>query len=356
MNSAPDVLEERAPVTAGNIAAINLQSTRRHSWNRFLRLPGRPGAAELVVELEQLTAQFVGDLGAFDRLETLVEEFVRAEPETGRAALVTAQVACSTHRFAEARRALMEAVENGAASTDADRLSLCIDQATGENLPSVLAARRERVAKSGRWEELIPLGSLLCDLGQFDDAERTYLQAFHEYSDVSPFALAWVCFQLGALWGECVPAPEPARAAPWYRKAIDYLPCYVKARVHLSEILLGDGDPAAARALLSPVLESGDPEVPWRLADVAKAAGDDVEAASHLETARAGFEALLSKHVLAFADHAAEFYLGSGGDVRRALELARVNFANRPTARAFELIADASDRCGVSPCLTAEHS
>ena len=78
--------------------------------------------------------------------------------------------------------------------------------------------------------------------------------------------------------------------------------------------------------------------------------------ASHLMAARTGFEALLSRHLLAFADHAAEFYLGSGGDVRRALELARVNFANRPTARAFELFADASDRCGVSPCPTAEHS
>ena len=44
----------------------------------------------------------------------------------------------------------------------------------------------------------------------------------------------------------------------------------------------------------------------------------------------------LEKHLLAFADHGAEFYSGSGMDVRQALELARVNLANRPTLRAFE--------------------
>jgi hypothetical protein len=44
----------------------------------------------------------------------------------------------------------------------------------------------------------------------------------------------------------------------------------------------------------------------------------------------------LDKHLLAFADHGAEFYAGSGGNLTRAYELARVNLANRPTLRAFE--------------------
>ena len=41
-------------------------------------------------------------------------------------------------------------------------------------------------------------------------------------------------------------------------------------------------------------------------------------------------------HLLAFADHAAEFYAGSGNDLGRALQLARTNAANRPTRRALE--------------------
>jgi hypothetical protein len=56
----------------------------------------------------------------------------------------------------------------------------------------------------------------------------------------------------------------------------------------------------------------------------------------HMQLARSGFESLLARHLLAFADHGAEFYAGSGNDHGRALELARVNLANRPTLRAFE--------------------
>jgi hypothetical protein len=40
---------------------------------------------------------------------------------------------------------------------------------------------------------------------------------------------------------------------------------------------------------------------------------EEVEA--QLEAARLGFEQLLAGHLLAFADHAAEFYAGSGNDV-----------------------------------------
>jgi len=55
-----------------------------------------------------------------------------------------------------------------------------------------------------------------------------------------------------------------------------------------------------------------------------------------MEAARSGFEVLLGKHLLAFADHGAEFYSSSGNDAKRAFELASINLANRPTLRAFE--------------------
>ena len=344
------------PATDGEIAVINLESARQRAWDRFWQAPQRPGVAEYVIEQEQLTTQFLGDQAGFDRLDALVEHLDDVESKSPRTSLIHAQVASMTHRFAEARSHLARATFHGAPPDAVNRLTLSIDQACGTNLDAVLDVRRSIAAKSGRLEDYVPLGALLADLREFLAADQTYRRALREYDDVSPFAVAWVCFQLGVLWGELVSEPQPSRAAQWYRKAIDYLPCYVTARVHLSEILLDDGDPAAARALLSPVLESGDPEVPWRLADVAIAVGDDEELASHLEAARAGFEALLAKHPLAFADHAAEFYLGSGSDARRAFELARLNLANRPTARAFELYADASDRCGESKCPTAEHS
>lgn len=333
---SPDLVMQPAPATNGEIAVINLKSALQASWNRFWRDPQRPGVAELIVEQEQLAAQYLGDLGAFDRLEILVNRFIRTDSESSRIALVQAQFASMTHRFAEARGHAANAELLGAPSETVSRLSLSIEQACGTHLDVALEKRRRMSAESGRLEDLVPLGSLLADLGEFAEADRTYGRALRAYQDVSPFAFAWVCFQLGALWGELVPEPELNRAAQWYRKAIDYLPCYVKARVHLAEIHFSCGQCGEAEALLHPVVDSSDPEVAWRLADVLNATGRFAEAEVQLQAARAGFEVLLDKHLLAFADHGAEFYAGSGRNPTRAYELARLNLANRPTLRAFE--------------------
>jgi len=112
----------------------------------------------------------------------------------------------------------------------------------------------------------------------------------------------------------------------------------VKARVHLAEIHASQGRTGDAEALLLPALASRDPEVRWRFADVLKTQGKFEEAERQLAAARSGFDDILEKHLLAFADHAAEFYAGSGNDFRRAIELARANVANRPTRRAVKQV------------------
>ena len=139
------------------------------------------------------------------------------------------------------------------------------------------------------------------------------------------------------LWGETIPEPDRYRAALWYKQAIAYLPAYTRARVHLAEIQLDEGEPDAAEAVLLPVQDSGDPEVRWRLAQAMMAQGRVPRSVVHHRAACSAFEALVSKYELAFADHAAEFYLSNDTDIRRAYDLARLNLANRPTLRAFEL-------------------
>ena len=332
--------------TDGEIAVINLESARRRSWNRFLADPLREGVAETVVEEEQLMAQFVGDVQALDRLEALVEKFDQVEGASARASLIHAQVASMMHRFADARRFLARAEIEGALSADVNRVLLNVDQACGTNLGKVLDERRAAARKSSRTEDLVALGALLADLREFTDADRIYGQALEVYRDVSPFPVAWVCFQLGMLWGELVPEPQTARAARWYRTAIDGLPSYTKARVHLAEIYSSSGRASDAEALLIPAISSGDPEVRWRLADVLASQKRHAEAEVHRQAAQFGFEALLERHLLAFADHGAEFYAGSGNNWRRALDLARVNVANRPTLRAFEQAHDIAVNAG----------
>jgi tetratricopeptide (TPR) repeat protein len=357
MTEAAGFDNEYFHTTDGEIAVVNLNSARLRSWSRFYQDPLRTGIAETVLEHEQLMAQFAGDFSALDRLGSLVEQLVQLDASSPRTKLIRAQVASMLHRFSDARRHLAEANLAGGRSADISRLLLTIDQACGTNLNAVLDERRRIAWKFRRLEDLVPLGALLADLGEFTEADQTYRRALREYQDVSPFPVAWICFQLGVLWGELVPEPQLTHAEHWYRKAIISLPRYVKARVHLAEIYLKNGRASNAEATLNPVIASGDPEVHWRLADVFTAGGRHVEAKAHLEAARSGFEGLLEKHLLAFADHGAEFYLGSGNDTSRAFELARINVANRPTVRAFKQVqatALAAGQFHVAAKFTAE--
>jgi len=331
-------LDHRCPLaTDGEIAAVNLESARRRTWARFAQDPRLPGVAEAIVYFENLAVQFLGELDALDRLDTLALQFSCAD-NSFRAALVQAEVASGAHCFADARDHLSRAASLGAPCDEIERHLLSIDQACGMNLDAVLAARRRIATASGRLEDLVPLGAVLADLDRFAEAALVYRRAFSSYGDVSPFPLAWVCFQLGKLWGEFVCEPKPDLAALWYQRAIAYLPAYVKARVHLAEIYASQGQFVEAEALLMPIALSRDPEVQWRLADVLIAQGQIEEAETQLEAARLGFEDLLGRHMLAFVDHAAELYAGSGNDRRRALELARLNAANRPTRRAIKQV------------------
>ena len=123
-------------------------------------------------------------------------------------------------------------------------------------------------------------------------------------------------------------------------------------RVHLAEIYMGQDQTNEAEVLLLPATSSRDPEVQWRFADVLIAQGRFEEAQAQLDAARFGFEELLGKHLLAFADHAAEFYAGIGNNRRRALELARAEAANRPTRRAIKQAHAMEAREGTSKGFT----
>jgi hypothetical protein len=224
------------PTTAGEIAIVNLESARQRSWARLFADPTRDGVVETVVENEQLTLQFVGDVSALDRVEALAAQLDQIDAASARGALIQARVASMAHRFSDTRHYLGQAEIGGAPTEDVDRLRLNIDQACGADLDIVLDARRRMASETRGLEDFVALGSLLADLRDFDAADRAYKQALRAYRDVSPFPVAQVCFQLGVLWGELAPEPERSRAKQWYRQAIAILPVYAKARVHLAEI------------------------------------------------------------------------------------------------------------------------
>jgi hypothetical protein len=323
--------------TAGDLAVCNHESFLDRCWYVLRRWPDRRGTAEHILDEEHRRIHFLGDTSALDRLATLSSELCARRPLCPDTHLIAAQVASLLHQFAQARAHLHEAAACGASEDASSRVRLAIEQALGEKLPAVLAERQQIAEATGALQDLVPLGALLADIGEYEDADRIYVRAIRQYRDLSPFALAWICFQIGMLWGETIPEPDRDRAAVWYRQAIAYLPAYTRARVHLAEIHLDAGEHEAAEVLLWPVADSGDPEVRWRLAQAMAAQGRAEEGELHRKAACAAFETLLARHELAFADHAAGFYLSSGADIGRACDLARLNLANRPTLRAFEL-------------------
>jgi tetratricopeptide (TPR) repeat protein len=264
------------------------------------------------------------------------------QPDSAQSYLIAAQIASMVHHFDQARTLLAQAQLRDADPERVLRQQLSLDQATGDNWPQALAARKVFAQQSQSIQDLVPLGALLADMGHYQEAEQAYLQAITQYRDLSPFALAWVCFQLGVLFGETIPEPDTARAAYWYQQAIHYLPAYTHARVHLSEIHLQASELHLAEALLLPIIESEDPEVSWRLAQIYAKQGHACQAQQQVTRTRETYENLLEHHTLAFADHAVDFYLEEGDDPAKALSLALLNLDNRTTLRAFELAHEAA--------------
>lgn len=322
--------------TDGEISQLNHESMLRRCWNVLSATFDRTGVLETLIDEEQKRIQFLGDYAALDRLSILSEKMLSTESLTGNHYLVAAQIASAMHHFPRSLELLGMAEQYSAEPELISSARLSIAQATGRSLSAVLHERIARAKQFGGIQNLVPLAALYADLGEYDKAHSSYIEAIREYDDLSPFALAWVCFHLGVLHGETVPEPDLDEAAGWYEAAIAYVPGYVHARVHLSEIYIEQNLLNQAAAVLDPIMDTGDPEVYWRYAQLKERSNMNAESEIFLYKAKVRFQDLLSRHELGFADHAVEFYLGTNQEIERAFELANKNLRNRPTLAAYE--------------------
>ncbi len=339
MIAAQDFLPE---ATDGELFTINMRSSLAHQWFIFQNYPERPGVLDSILDGESNMAQFFGDYTALDRLEGLANTLLVSQSDFASSYMLAARVNSARHHFAQASENLTHAKKLGADAQEVQRIQLGIAQALGDDLNTVLEQRERLVRQNRSVENLVPLGALLADLGRYDAAHDIYLAALRSSVGLSPLGPAWACFQLGFLWGELHAEPDLEQAAYWYAQALNYLPGYTHAAVHLAEIHLQRREFDEAHTLLAGVLHSGDPEVRWRLSDLLAEQGNLTAANAEIEIARTMYEALLSRHLLAFADHAAEFYLGSGDHPQRALQLSLANLNNRGTKRAYALAQEAA--------------
>jgi tetratricopeptide (TPR) repeat protein len=335
----PEKVRRGPQTTSGAIAIANL-SAQIAGVEASIKVD--PAAADRKAELVDLLlfrAEILGVIGDYERALGLAEELVKAAPEKAIAYLARAQARAALHLFDGAAADLDEATRRGAHASGTRGMRASILAAVGrydEALALRRAAREARPTLSTLGAE----AAVLAAMGRIEEAARLFEEAPKKHRDVSPFPLAQLEFQEGLMWER---AGERARARELFEAACERLPAYAHAVSHLAAM-----EPyARAIELLRPVVERSDnPEYAAQLAELLRRRGEAGEADALLERAKARWGVVTEKFPEAFADHAARFWLGAGGDRPKALELAKRNAALRKTEEALDLMLSAALAAG----------
>jgi len=295
---------------------------------------------EGVEELLLLWSRFLSDYDALGRASSLGEERFT----TGRELLERARTRSAVHRFADALDDLRAAELAGVKTQELAALRASILIATGhaeEVIPQLEASPHAHRGFASR----STLAGAYAAVGRFEDADHLYAEALIDLDTTLPFPHAWIWFARGLMWGD--QAGDQARAERMYKRALDYLPEFVQANIHLAKIEAVRGDVPSAIARLERVTQSSsEPEALALLGVLRSWAGEKVRGAQDIAEAKRRYEALIALHPLAFADHGAEFYLGAGSNPERAWILAQQNLGNRQTDRAAALAIKAAEASG----------
>lgn len=333
--SAPSVTPR---TTDPAIALSNLNETIAARERELATTTDRRRAFDLQ-NLILMRGQFLGRVADLERALALGERLVGEEKvRSGDARLARARALSALHRFDEALADLDDAARRGADSERIDSARAAVLAAIGRYDEALVIRRAQASARPGI-ETIGAEAATLAEMGRSEEASARFRDAKAAYRDVSPFPVAWIEFQEGLMW---MRAEKPDRARPLLAAAHARLPSYAAATGHLGEVEATLGNTARAMELLEAAAESsGDPDPAGQLSRVLAGAGFTREAEAWRDRAAAGFRRLVASHPEAFADHAAEFWLGPGGDPDLALRLARRNAALRPTPMALALLARA---------------
>lgn len=323
---APPVVLQAPPTTSPTIALSNLEGEIR---DREKRAAGGDVDATLELVARYLVrAKYEGRVADLVRADDTSRALAATRPDDARAQLTRASALGAIHEFGAAAAALERAAMLGADAVDVRRERSTLRLAVGqEEDAEALVALRDDASPA----ELAQRAGIVARLGQAAESERLFTLARQRYRDVSPFAVAWMDFERSRaleLGG------DRTSARAYLAEAATVMPTFTHAVVHLAANEPPDHALARLRALEA---TSDDPDVIAGEADALRRADRGFEAAAEAARARARFDEVLARLPLAYADHAASFFLGMGHDPARALALAATNARNRPTAEAVEL-------------------
>src|SRR5262245_57933840 len=290
-----------------------------------------------LIDLLVLRGRTLGRIADYRRAEQVANQFVR---ETGSADsfLGRARIHALFHRFPAALDDLDIAQDLSIDEAAAEEERAAIFQGLGR-YDEALALRNQAVDRCPTFESVAALAGLYAERGEIEAAERLYVESQSRYRGVSPFPLALLDFQFGQMW---MRQGEWKKARKLLQFAVQRLPACAPAQGHLAEVEAELGNAETAVALLYPLAASSDdPDYAAQLARILAEDESTDDSRYWRQLAAARYDELVASDPEAFADHAAEFWLGAGADPQKALRLARINFAIRKTPRAYALLSRA---------------
>jgi tetratricopeptide (TPR) repeat protein len=316
-------------------------------------VPKLPFSDDGVAELRILDAEIGAQKSGIKHLELLLQraairgeladytaalaesaEVVKASPDDPTAWKLRVDALSRVHKFKEARAALAEYGKRIHKSFLVEPLA-SIDDGEG-NTDAALAARATLGTDPAH---ITVYAGTLAEVGRYDEALALMPKATTNLRFTTPVFVSWLLFQWGRVYEQ---KGELAAARDFYLEAHARLPGSVETLEHLALTLIATGEPEKAKALVAGQTH------PSLLA----IAGDP--------RAAAAWERYVAALPEAFADHAARYYLSTKPG--RALELARIDFANRPARLASRALVveaaiaagDAASACAVvGPLVTA---
>lgn len=281
------------------------------------------------VELLLQRAAIRGELSDYTAALAESAEVVKTSPDDPTAWKLRVDALSRVHKFKEARAALVEYDKHIHPSFLVEPQA-SIDDGEG-NTDAALAAR---ATLGDDPAHVTVYAGTLAEVGRYDEALALMPKALTNLRFTTPAFVNWLLFQWGRVYEQ---KGELAAARDFYLEAHRRLPGSVETLEHLALTLIATGEPERAKALV----------VGQTHPSLLAIAGDPAAADA--------WERYVAALPEAFADHAARFYLPT--KPARALELARVDFANRPARLASRaLVVEAALAAGdaASACAVVE--
>jgi tetratricopeptide (TPR) repeat protein len=328
-------VEPPLPLTDGSIALLNLQA-------QIDGLEGcdTPAEAAALIDLLILRGLILGRISDYERAAQLADRLVDVAVTDAVAYVTRGRTRAVFHRFAEALDDFDQAERFSPDDDAAKRERATVLQAMGR-YDEALLTHEKATDRAGRFQDVATLVGFWAERGETLNAERFYLQSLGSYRGISPFPLALLDFQLGVMW---MRDTQLEKARMCFEAAIRRVPAYAPAQGHLAEVEADLGNPESALARLYPLaVSSDDPDYAAQLARILGEMGWSDESSVWRRWAADRYDELTATHREAFADHAAEFWLGVGNDPPKGLRFAEFNLRVRKTPRAYDLLARALD-------------